>query len=237
MNRLSTVIPAILFVAAAIVAAQPAPGANRPHIVFLLADDLGWGDVGFHGSEIKTPCLDRLAASGARLEQFYVQPVCSPTRASLMTGRYPTLLKLAGAPLAQKLSLDGKDAWPAIAEGKRSPHDEILHNAAPKNGAIRIGDWKLVINGSRGTAEESPDARKDRNKAKKGRGADDRVERVELFNIAQDPYEKNDLAGQLPEKAEELRARYDVLARQAVPPKTGPQPPGFRPPKVWGQTE
>jgi len=154
-----------------------------------------------------------------------------------MVDWYPTLLKLAGAPLAQKLPLDGKDAWLAIAEGKRSLHDEILHNAAPRSGAIRVGDWKLVINGSRGTAEESPEARKGRNKAKKGAGADDRGERVELFNIAQDPYEKNDLAGPLPEKVKELRARYDALARQAVPPKTGPQPPGFRPPKVWGEKE
>ena len=62
---------------------------RRPNIVIILADDLGWADVGFHGGEIKTPQLDKLAAAGARLEQFYVQPVCSPTRAALMTGRYP----------------------------------------------------------------------------------------------------------------------------------------------------
>jgi arylsulfatase A-like enzyme len=63
--------------------------AEKPNIVFFLADDLGWGDVGWHGSEIPTPNLDQLANSGARLEAFYVQPVCSPTRAALMTGRYP----------------------------------------------------------------------------------------------------------------------------------------------------
>ena len=62
---------------------------SRPHIVFLLADDLGWADVGFHGSNIRTVHLDRLASEGVRLESFYVQPVCSPTRAALMTGRYP----------------------------------------------------------------------------------------------------------------------------------------------------
>ena len=67
-------------------AAAPAP---RPNLLFILADDMGWGDAGFHGSEIKTPNIDRLAAAGARLEQFYVQPVCSPTRAAFMTGRYP----------------------------------------------------------------------------------------------------------------------------------------------------
>ncbi|MFI5460367.1 MAG: sulfatase-like hydrolase/transferase [Isosphaerales bacterium] len=72
---------------------NPPPGgaqpASRPNIVLILADDLGWADVGWHGTEIKTPNLDKLAAAGARLEQFYVQPVCSPTRAALMTGRYP----------------------------------------------------------------------------------------------------------------------------------------------------
>jgi len=61
----------------------------RPNIVFLLADDLGWADVGFNGGEIRTPNLDALAARGTLLRQFYVQPLCTPTRASLMTGRYP----------------------------------------------------------------------------------------------------------------------------------------------------
>jgi arylsulfatase A-like enzyme len=68
--------------------AQPA-AVQRPNIVYIVADDLGWKDVGFHGSDIKTPNLDQLAASGARLEQFYAQPMCTPTRAALMTGRYP----------------------------------------------------------------------------------------------------------------------------------------------------
>ena len=68
--------------------------AARPNIVYFLADDLGWADVGWHGGEIKTPRLDKLAASGVRLEQFYVQPVCSPTRAALLTGRYPMRLGL-----------------------------------------------------------------------------------------------------------------------------------------------
>src|SRR5688572_3098981 len=62
----------------------------RPNIVMIIADDLGGNDVGFNGGkEIKTPNLDALAAAGARLDAFYVQPVCSPTRAALMTGRYP----------------------------------------------------------------------------------------------------------------------------------------------------
>jgi len=66
-----------------------AAGAPRPHILYIMADDLGFADVGFHGSDIRTPNLDKLAAGGARLGQFYTQPMCTPTRAALMTGRYP----------------------------------------------------------------------------------------------------------------------------------------------------
>jgi arylsulfatase A-like enzyme len=67
-------------------AAAPAP---RPNIVYIMSDDQGWSDVGFHGSDIKTPNIDRLAQGGARLEQLYAQPMCTPSRAALMTGRYP----------------------------------------------------------------------------------------------------------------------------------------------------
>ncbi len=69
----------------------PAPAAanaaEKPNIIIIMADDLGWNDVGYHGSEIKTPNLDRLAATGKRLTRFYAHPTCSPTRASLLTGQ------------------------------------------------------------------------------------------------------------------------------------------------------
>lgn len=71
-------------------AADEAP-KPKPNIVYILADDMGYADAGFNGGkEIKTPHLDRLAKAGTILRSFYVQPVCSPTRASLMTGRYVT---------------------------------------------------------------------------------------------------------------------------------------------------
>ncbi len=67
----------------------PAAAADRPNIVYIVADDLGWKDVGLHGSDIRTPNIDQLAKTGAQLNQFYAQPMCTPTRAALMTGRYP----------------------------------------------------------------------------------------------------------------------------------------------------
>lgn len=60
---------------------------GRPNIVVFLADDAGWNDVGYHGSEIRTPHIDRLARDGVQLEEFYAYPTCSPTRAALLTGR------------------------------------------------------------------------------------------------------------------------------------------------------
>ena len=67
------------------------PAADRPNIIYILADDMGYADAGFNGGkEIATPHLDKLANGGANLRSFYVQPVCSPTRSTLMTGRYPT---------------------------------------------------------------------------------------------------------------------------------------------------
>lgn len=62
---------------------------NRPNILLIVADDLGWSDVGWHGGFGKTPHLDRLVREGIELDQHYVQPVCTPTRTALMSGRYP----------------------------------------------------------------------------------------------------------------------------------------------------
>lgn len=64
-------------------------GQNRPNVIIVMADDMGWSDIGCYGSEIETPNLDRLAKNGLRFTQFYNTGRCCPTRASLLTGTYP----------------------------------------------------------------------------------------------------------------------------------------------------
>nr|CAH91899.1 hypothetical protein [Pongo abelii] len=64
---------------------------SQPHLIFILADDQGFRDVGYHGSEIKTPTLDKLAAEGVKLENYYVQPICTPSRSQFITGKHPVI--------------------------------------------------------------------------------------------------------------------------------------------------
>jgi arylsulfatase A-like enzyme len=145
-----------------------------------------------------------------------------------MVDWYPTLLKLAGASADQPLPLDGKDVWPTIAEGKPSPHEEILNNVTPTAGAIRVGSWKLVLNGHR---NQDQDADGEAAPAKRAAGK----EVIELFNLADDLGEKNNLAAQMPEKVKDLRARLDRYSKEQVPPKGKPKAKDFQTPKVWGE--
>jgi len=121
-------VPAVSALATAAGAAD-----RKPNIVYILADDLGWKDVGFHGSDIKTSNLDALAANGMRLEQFYAQPMRTPTRAALMTGRYPFRYGLQTAVIAS-------------AHTYGLPTDEWLLPQALKEAGYEtaiIGKWHL----------------------------------------------------------------------------------------------
>jgi arylsulfatase A-like enzyme len=107
--------------------------AERPHIVYILADDLGWKDVGYHGGAVKTPHLDRLSQQGARLERFYVMPYSTGTRAALLTGRYPMRYGL------QTLSIQPWNSYGLPADERLLP--EALKDAGYRTAAL--GEWRL----------------------------------------------------------------------------------------------
>ena len=127
MNSIRLLVLAVLAVASA----QAAP--LRPNILFILADDLGFSDVGCYGGEIATPHLDRLAENGLRFTQFYNTARCWPSRAALLTGYYAQQVRrdtVAGVPSGGK---GVRPAWAPLlpvmlkAQGYRSYHSGKWH--------------------------------------------------------------------------------------------------------------
>jgi len=114
-------------------AATSGYAAEKPNVVYILADDLGWKDVGFHGSDIRTPNLDELAETGVELQQFYAQPMCTQTRAALMTGRYPFRygLQTAVIPSGGKYAV-AEDEWLLPQMFKDAGYDTAI-----------VGKWHL----------------------------------------------------------------------------------------------
>jgi arylsulfatase A-like enzyme len=106
---------------------------------------------------------------------------------------YPTLAKLTGASTGKSKPLDGLDVWLTISEGKPSPRTEIVYNIEPYRASVRQGDWKLIWR----TLLPSS---------------------VELYDLAQDPSEKNNVAAAHPDKVAELQKRIGELARGSAKP-------------------
>jgi arylsulfatase A-like enzyme len=118
---------------------------------------------------------------------------------------FPTLVKLTGAPADQKLAPDGLDIWPVLTQGAKSPHEALLlPGMAPEKMALRMGDWKLLLNPSDKDAEEAKGSAKSSGK-------------MELYNLTSDIAEKTNLAASQPEKLAEMRARLDAIIKDAVP--------------------
>ena len=107
------VVSLVLLVAVGLTASQSRPrspaAAAPPNIIVILADDLGWDDVSYHGSAVQTPTLDRLAREGVTLHQHYVSPTCSPSRVALLTGRNPARFNVF-APLEDTTTVRPVDA-------------------------------------------------------------------------------------------------------------------------------
>jgi arylsulfatase A-like enzyme len=97
MKRKACFLFLFLAVCPTVVSAQSAATSPKPHIILFVSDDMGWNEVGYHGSKIATPHIDRLAKEGMQLNRFYVHPICSPTRTALMTGRSPARFGITGA--------------------------------------------------------------------------------------------------------------------------------------------
>jgi arylsulfatase B len=114
--------------------AQAQQQSVRPNIVIIIADDLGWANVGYHGSPIRTPNLDRLAKEGLELNRFYATPISSPTRAALLTGRYPSRFGIR------------ENVIPPWRDFGLDPNEEILPEMLEKAGYTNralIGKWHL----------------------------------------------------------------------------------------------
>jgi arylsulfatase/arylsulfatase A len=149
--------------------AEHAGSPARPNVVIVLADDLGYGDLGCHGNTIvKTPHLDAFGAQAVEFTRFYVSPVCSPTRASLMTGRYnfrtgvadvfgaATRMDPAEVTLAERLRAAGYATglfgkWHLGDDGEHAPNaqgfDESLTFRGPAMAAKQYFNPTLLHNG------------------------------------------------------------------------------------------
>jgi arylsulfatase A-like enzyme len=126
--------------------AERLAGTERPNIIFILIDDLGWTDLGCYGSTLyETPNIDRLAAEGMRFTDAYAAcPVCSPTRASIMTGKYPARLPLTNF-IAGKRTREGSPILPAdyllYVPTEEVTVAEVLKSAG--YATCHVGKWHL----------------------------------------------------------------------------------------------
>ena len=145
---------------------------------------------------------------------------------------YPTLLEVAQAKVQQNLPIDGLNQWSVIAEGKATPEREILINAAPKSGALRVGDWKLVVHEGK---VNSAGAEKEEQQKEAQEGREVTPRGIELFHLGSDPDERSNVAEAHPQRVQSMYKRLRKYQSEALEPKGEARPQGFVVPKVWGE--
>ncbi len=156
---------------------------------------------------------------GTRAAAFATWPGRIPAEQRLrqpmhMVDWYPTLIRLAGGSLEQKLPIDGLDVWPMLTKGAPSPHDAILSvsTQGPTRAAVRMGDWKLIVSGDADGGDDGASKAK-----KKGKAAAGKYDSVALYDLSADPSESKNLAAAQPERVRAMRARLAELLKDAVP--------------------
>lgn len=193
-----------------VVAALDKKGLRNNTLILFHSDNGGTRNAMFAGqmadlSKTKLPCDNgsyrdgkgSLFEGGCRVAAFANWP--GHIKAQTVDGIihavdiYPTLATLAGASTAKCKPLDGVNVWSTIAEGKPSPRTEVVYNVEPFRGAVRQGDWKLIWRSLIPTS-------------------------VDLYNLADDPYEKNNLAAAHPDKVAAMQARLNTLGKESAKP-------------------
>ncbi|MDQ5929844.1 MAG: arylsulfatase, partial [Bacteroidota bacterium] len=143
MSKLNIKLPLSIFFLACIsitYSQKKQPKATeKPNIILIIADDAGWNDVGYNGSEIKTPTIDFLAKKGVQLNRFYANPTCSPSRASLLTGKPASRMGIV-APISDKSQLKLPDSVPTLPKLLRQN----------KYQTALVGKWHLGLQQSSG---------------------------------------------------------------------------------------
>ncbi len=111
----------------------------RPNIIFIMADDLGYSDIGCYGGEAKTPNLDKLAANGLKLRNFYNAGRCCPTRTALLTGQYPH-----SAGMGNMVSFDDQKISPGPYQGFLGPQHPHHCRTPPPSGLPHLHDGQVA---------------------------------------------------------------------------------------------
>ena len=127
---------------------------------------------------------------------------------------YPTFVNLAGGTLEGSLPLDGRDVWPMLTEKAASPHEFLLSAQSPRNAALRVGNWKLILQPGEPAGKAKGNAK---NKGKGKSKAAPAAEPVALYDLATDPGETTNLAGREPERVSAMRSKLGELLKDAVP--------------------
>jgi arylsulfatase A-like enzyme len=135
--RVALSAPVVVAITLGLTGTVQAQSADRPNVVLIITDDVGYGDIGSYGApDIRTPNIDSLAKNGTRLTDFYAAPNCSPTRAALISGRYQQRYRIE-APLGASNGPAGEQGLPAT--GRSLP--QLLKNNGYRTGLV--GKWHL----------------------------------------------------------------------------------------------